>query len=404
MRIAYFDSGITRIPKGGAGHGVHSRFVQTAFRKLGHEVLVPSEGSGNNGARANLPAQRGIYAVVKRALPKDVSDWSRDLYLIRSNGWRYRKIAAWIANEKPDMIIEKSSQYHVGGARVAEETGIPYIVEIHALAEERKWRGQRLHFARQYDGAVRRVALAATVVVVVSSYLKDELVRLGIEGDKIIVAPNAVDPELFRAPDASECDALRKRYDISNKFVVGFVGTMGPWHGIDLLPDVWQAVKRRVPDVRFVLVGPFGNEDRQKAYERLVRQKGADADFIIVGGVPVESVPSYIGTFDVALMPDSNDYGSPMKQFEYGALGKAVVMPRRGPIGEVLEDGVNGLMFEPGSVGDMADKIVQLAKDPALRARLGNRLKDDVLTNHTWTKNAERILDKLIEKRPELKG
>ena len=94
-------------------------------------------------------------------------------------------------------------------------------------------------------------------------------------------------------------------------------------------------------------------------------------------------------------MPDSNNYGSPMKLFEYGALGKPVVMPRYSPIEEVLEDGVNGLMFEPGSVVDMADKIVRLAKDPALRARLENRLKHDVLTNHTWTKNAERILEKL---------
>ena len=91
-------------------------------------------------------------------------------------------------------------------------------------------------------------------------------------------------------------------------------------------------------------------------------------------------------------MPDSNDYGSPVKLFEYMAMGKAVVAPSVGPIEDVIKDGENGILFKKSEVGELAKAIKLLVDDEILRSRVGEKARQSVCQNHTWTKNAEKIL------------
>jgi glycosyltransferase involved in cell wall biosynthesis len=95
---------------------------------------------------------------------------------------------------------------------------------------------------------------------------------------------------------------------------------------------------------------------------------------------------------DIAVLPDSNAYGSPMKLFEYLAMGKAVVAPRVGPVEEIVRDGENGLLIEPANAEQLAERVLRLAEDPGLRFRLGQQGRAEVLARHTWRRNAETVL------------
>jgi glycosyltransferase involved in cell wall biosynthesis len=95
---------------------------------------------------------------------------------------------------------------------------------------------------------------------------------------------------------------------------------------------------------------------------------------------------------DIAVLLDSNRHGSPMKIFEYLGMAKAVVAPGVPPVLEVMRDGVTGLVIEPGSAAQMADRILQLAADPALRSRLGGEGRAYVIAHHTWRENALHIV------------
>ena len=82
-----------------------------------------------------------------------------------------------------------------------------------------------------------------------------------------------------------------------------------------------------------------------------------------------------------------------MKIFEYLGMQKAVIAPSVGPVMEVLKDGDTGLLIRPGDAAQMAEKILQLSADAALRRQLGLVGRAYVVANHTWRKNAMRIIE-----------
>jgi len=111
------------------------------------------------------------------------------------------------------------------------------------------------------------------------------------------------------------------------------------------------------------------------------------------GRVPYEEVHEYAGAMDICVIPYATWYGSPTKLFEYGASGKPVIAPRTGPIQELLRDGENGILTEVGDPEDLAQKILALARTPILGKKLGIQLREEILLNHNWRRNTEKLIN-----------
>jgi glycosyltransferase involved in cell wall biosynthesis len=94
----------------------------------------------------------------------------------------------------------------------------------------------------------------------------------------------------------------------------------------------------------------------------------------------------------------SEFFGSPTKLFEYMAMSRAVIASRLGQVADVIIDGQNGMLVEPGDVDDLARAIKQLLDDEAMRARLGEAARQTVVERYTWKHNAARVFD-TIDKR-----
>ena len=125
------------------------------------------------------------------------------------------------------------------------------------------------------------------------------------------------------------------------------------------------------------------------------RRQGVEQQVVFTGAVPHAKIPGCIAAMDICVVPHSNEYRSPIKLFEYMGQGRAVVAPRTEPIGMVVTDGVNGLLFEPGSADGLRRCLETLVQDAGLRDRLGRQARADVLAKHTWECNARAVLQRL---------
>jgi glycosyltransferase involved in cell wall biosynthesis len=229
--------------------------------------------------------------------------------------------------------------------------------------------------------------------------LRDQVVARGIAPERIIVMPNAADPERFRA-DVSGA-AVRERLGLRDARVVGFSGAFYPWHGVALILDALPRLLERVPNAALLLIG----EGPERAtLEARAKREGLGDRIRFCGWVTHDELPAHLAAFDVAVMPDSNEYGSPMKIYEYMAMGKPVVAPRLGPLADGIVDGTTGLLFARGNVGALGDALARLLAIDADRAAMGRAAAEHVRRNHTWDRNASRALERLAAARPGVPG
>jgi glycosyltransferase involved in cell wall biosynthesis len=116
-------------------------------------------------------------------------------------------------------------------------------------------------------------------------------------------------------------------------------------------------------------------------------------DVHVVGLVTREEIARYVAAFDIAVQPQATTYASPLKLFEYMAMDRAIVAPDQPNIREVLTDGVDALLFEPGNPGDFRAALIRLVRDPALRGKLGAAAGRTIRERElTWDGNARRIV------------
>ena len=197
----------------------------------------------------------------------------------------------------------------------------------------------------------------------------------------IEVVPNGIDPARF--------ERLPQRPAAEDKVVLGFVGFVREWHGLDTVIAA-MAADASGPRIRLDVVGdgPALPALRQQAAAFGVAERVRFA-----GLVEHDAIPAVVASFDIALQPRVVAYASPLKLFEYMAAGKAIVAPDQPNIREVLQDGATALLFDPARDGSMWAAIGRLAADPAMRARLGEAARREIeRRDYTWRGNAERLI------------
>jgi glycosyltransferase involved in cell wall biosynthesis len=364
------------------GQAVHMEELIDALRGLGHEVVVigpaqradekMGEGSASVSAlKDRLP--RALYEVLEAAYSV--------LALVR--------LVRAVRRHRPDAIYERYALYLLAGPWARRLTRTPLLLEVNSpMYQERDAfaGGIALRpFARWAQESVWR---GADVVLPVTGALADIVAEAGVPRDRIVVIPNGINPTRFRA--GGDGAALRQRLGLDDRFVIGFTGFVREWHGVDrivaLLPDL---VARH--DAHLLVVG---DGTVRADLERRAADLGVAERLTITGFVERDDVAGHIAAFDVAVQIGVTPYASPLKLFEYLAMGRAVVAPATANIAEVLTDGVDAVLFDPDDDADLARAIERVAADPALRERLGAAASRTVDERRlTWTANAERVVE-----------
>lgn len=189
------------------------------------------------------------------------------------------------------------------------------------------------------------------------------------------------------AASLGRCD-VRGQYGIGARLVIGFVGWFKPWHRLDTVIELLAARPEWRGRLHLLLVG---DGPEAPALKSLVSARGLEDCVTFTGPVGRDLIYDHIDAFDVALQPHVTEYASPMKIFEYLALGKCVVAPDLENIREILTHGEDALLFRAGDPVDMGRAIEVLANDPGRVQTMGYAARKKIEDRrYYWIDNAKR--------------
>jgi glycosyltransferase involved in cell wall biosynthesis len=357
---------------------------------------VPPHGSGAHVA-ASLSALRGQFEVaalgpapgsesasgapnlLRSMTPAVVRGLRRDTALLRADR-RFTRQALDVAGAfQPDVVYERSEYLAQAGLKVAEQLGVPLILEVNGLLDRDAQTMYRSPLEPLGSSIERRKLLAADAVVTVSHGLAGLLVDRGADPRLVVVAPNTVEPRRV---------VSQPRPSRHGQVVIGWLGHLMDWHADALLffIDVVSTVDRN--DVRYRIIG---GGPRLAEVEQHAKTLGVADRFDFVGTVAYEEVPGALETIDIAVIPDVFDYAFPVKLVEYGAAGLPVIAPRSASLDSQLKPFIEYRPFERGNGRALHDALIALIDDVELRARLGSELHNAVRDRFTWMATAETL-------------
>ncbi|MBU2833545.1 glycosyltransferase, partial [Acidithiobacillus ferriphilus] len=335
MNIVYLcaDRGIPVL--GDKGASVHVREFTTALAGAGHEVtlLCARQGKGNpypparlielppdadpteirsEGERLGI-GQEEYDQTVRREIDKLICD---------------RRLAARaldaldMAGVRPDALYERYALFHRSGGDLASALRVPYVLEVNAplVYEQERFRGLRLKaMAEEAEVAAFQ---RADHIVAVSEAVREHVLSRKVPANRVTVLPNGVDINRFHPQVDGQ--GIRTRLGLDGRPVIGFVGSLKPWHGLDFLLDAFMLVSRQSPEAVLLVVGEGPGS---AALQSRATENGLGGKVIMTGRVPHEDIPSYLAAMDLTVapyLPQDGFYFSPLKVVESLAVGRPV--------------------------------------------------------------------------------
>jgi glycosyltransferase involved in cell wall biosynthesis len=378
------------IPGGVGGSVTHTHEVIRALRAAGIDVeAVTSDRAIALTAEAEPepPCQWRTLQVVRqlKAIPASAMA-GVDLAMAFSE---YR------AAQSVDLIYQRHARFSLAGALLSRLTSKPLFLEYNGseVYAASVW-GQRTPLMAQLQACERAALASATAIVVVAEASRTELTGMGIDPERILLNPNGVDAHRFARGGRDE---IRRDLDLQDTEVIGFLGSFGPWHGAPVLARAFAEVATRRPQARLLLVGDGPQRDE---VAQILRDRGVGDRAVLTGKVAPHRVPAYLDACDVLASPHVDlgggvdFFGSPTKLFEYMASGKPIVASRLGQIGEVLADGVSGILVPPGDVSALTEALERLLQDRVAATAIGAAARRAAIERHSWRNNAARLIER----------
>ncbi len=410
MRIAYVcaDRGIP--VDGHKGASIHVRAIANALGQRGHDVQVLAVRGGEQGLDAVSNVRRvssdrvakGIKQAMRArreaVLASEVNGLLANTMMFDTLEREHERLAF-------EAIYERYSLWSAAGLQFARRHGLPFILEVNAplTREQAEYRGLELGGAA---AAIEETLLSGADVIFAPSAEIGAYVRARApDARRIKVTPNGADLRAFvkaRSVDIGEdggpaTDApppgLRRR--LQGRYVVAFVGSLKPWHGVDILIEAYEQLLTSTPRAHLLIVGdgplsPLVGDAIARLGEHNVTAPGA---------VDHASVPAWLGLASVGVAPYprmDGFYFSPIKVAEYMAAGLPVVASDIGQLPELVEDGVSGSLVAPGCPDALATALSSLEAAPKRRDKMGRRARRRAERRHGWDRVAEQIERELL--------
>ncbi len=371
--------------RGEDAQGIHIQSLQDAWSELGHNVVEVSLGRAQSGKAkaAQASSTNGKHSEGRSKL-------GSLLYEGMSLGYNLyggKNLRAAIKEHSPALIYERYCLNLTAGAITARKYKLPFVLEVNSPLVDEMSKESGLIGRSVAQRCERLVLENATRIVVVTDVLRKHYVAQGFDSEKFQVIHNGIDPKLFH-PDV-DARAVREKYQLGNRCVIGFVGWARQWHRLDLLIDAYAKLPER--DNFAILIcgdGPAIPALREKA-----KDMGVAENVHFSGGLDHDAIPAHIAAMDVTVLPSIPVYASPMKLFEYMAMGKAVLVPDQPNLREVITEGKNGMLIPLNDPNGFARAVTDLAMNPTLRQSISQGALDTIQNGkYFWTENARRVL------------
>jgi glycosyltransferase involved in cell wall biosynthesis len=290
----------------------------------------------------------------------------------------------------PDLVYERVGAFQSLGKFISKK-GCIWIAETNSILFEEASKDRKSVF---FTGICRRIELntyrKADFIVCITEELKQLLIeKLNIEPKKIIVIPNGVDITRFDPENITP----KKFFD---SFTIGFIGTLIDWCGLDLLIEtVAQFPFDNRPNLTIV-----GDGISREKFEKKVTELGITSHVRFLGQQPWDEIPSYIAGFDVCYSgqietKSGKMYHSPLKIYEYLAMGKPVIASSYADAKNTIIDGFNGYLFTPGDKVELTKAIFQVKLYHQNKEFNYKKIHAKIVEEHSWDSRVKDLLNKI---------
>jgi glycosyltransferase involved in cell wall biosynthesis len=323
---------------------------QLAGRRYRVLLACPPGSPLAEGARARGFDVFECEFLYMRHSPRSIARYGRS---IRSVGPRILELAE---RHSVSLLHAYSPVAALYAVRAAQKCKIPLVVHMHD-AQRPKWLRR---------GVIRYLARRASAFFCVSRTVQAMLIDIGVSSRLTRVVPNAVDPRFLDGAPEAAAEVPRTGLNI------GLFGQIVPWKGQHVFLEAAAEVVRRVPGVRFYVVGTLADPGQQPYLDRLTA---------VAGGAPLEAsvtfagfqaaVDRWLAAMDVVVHASIEPEAFGLVIAEAMALGKAVVATDVGGPAEIIDDGVTGRLVPPGDATALAAAVTELIQhpDPAMGRR-----------------------------------
>lgn len=381
---------------GWGGVAMWNYAIAHAYSALGHQMTVIA-----SRVSPNIPAEQERDGIrVHRLLVRDAYRWRRLPGIGRyvrevqqlAYARRVDRALRELHREQPIDVVE-FADVNAEGFFYVRHPMTPVIVRCHTptLVLKHYYGAREMPFDTRIIGwcekdMIRRAHALTAPSCDMAQTIANEC---GVPIASIAVIPNALPLDGFRKHSTTQSP--------NHPITILHVGRLERAKGVTLLAQAIPHVVQQVPNVRFVFVGddrPIAHGTSQRAeLEAQLREAGARGSVEFLGGVDQPTLLDEYCRADICVVPSLLYESFSYTCAQAMAAGKPVVASRIGGIPETVEDGVSGVIVEPGDAEQLAEAIMRVARDPALRERMGRAGRDKAARDFDPTMVAQRNLE-----------
>lgn len=362
---------------GTAGHNIATREIVTALARsdrINLTVVCPAPAdeypSGVDEAISNR-----IY----------LSERSDTLSLLQ-RGFGifdgFRTLGKAIREVKPDLLLGRMNSVFIAAPVLAQYYDVPYGLFSRGTSYK------SLRFSSVLTQLYKYNVRVADEVYVASNEIKQDTDQLRkSEQSSATFLPNGVTIEQFEPIDRERARSAIG-FERDDLFVVGFVGSMKPYHRVDYLIKSLNHIEPS-KNIALLLIGDGPERDR---YRKQAEEEGVAERVVFPGFVPHSEVGTYISACDVLYGVSDQDSATPIKIFEYLACARPVIARNIDELSVITDRNLGRLVRrDPAAIGTAIEELYETSQ--AERHSMGTRGRAYVEQNRTWDAAVDRVLD-----------
>lgn len=296
--------------------------------------------------------------------------YSSPFYILTVLPFIFLKSLIVIKREKIDFLHCQGFLSSFLGYFLSIFTGIPYIVTVQRMEENK--------------GFLRKVAFKnAKICIAASLAIKKYFEELGCKNIEII--PNGIDLERFKNLDRIK---NRERLGVKEEFLVMAIARLEKVKGIDYLIGAADILNKKYKkqNIKYFIIG---DGSQGKNLNNLVKKLNLKEKIKFLGQIPNEKIPEYLSAADCFVLPSLKE-GFGIVILEAMAAVLPVVATKVGGILDIIEDGKNGILIEPGDSKEIVKAIQKIYSKKELSLNLVQNAKMN-LEKYDWKTIAQRV-------------
>ncbi|MBI4283418.1 MAG: glycosyltransferase family 4 protein [Chloroflexi bacterium] len=331
---------------------------------------------------------------IRRAFPKALP-----YFTFLSFGWPATRVVLSLRKERfdvfhihnpPDSLVLASLYGRLfRGAKVVMDFHDPVIPGLQQNPERYNWRG--FWAARFWEMVSLKLA---DRVIVVSDGSRERLVAKGVPDSKITMLRNYVNLDTFDLAKARP-QAIRDRYELGNKRVILYTGTVSPIRGLDVLIKAVARLKQSRDDLALIIVGNTSNYSQE--LQSLAEDLGMGDSLLLLGWQPLEEMPNFMAAADICVEPRKYSYhtaitGNSNKLYQYMAMEKPIVATTLPSLTDFIDDSC-AVLVPPDDPDAMAQGLQRVLDNPALAATISENAYQRAIQEYNWGLEEAKLLN-----------